>query len=185
MDKRKAIYDIIKKLEEVNGDIKRSFNVVLSYFAYKLGVKNSTYSAKNEERDILKSLDVETFREGDCTDFLGEVYEEIFGVKMTSYKDIEKRARNVRFNVREGKIKSLCLRGCETGRTIMSFFKKDNSIKFYATESDEELYKIAIVNVKLYNIPNRIYLDKTPHGTSGWKVPSPRLFKNCQTNTWI
>ena len=185
MDKRKAIYDIIKKLEEVNGDMKSSFNIVLSYFAYKLGVKNSTYSAKKEERDILNGLDVEMFREGECTDFLGEVYEEICGVQITSYNDIEKRATHVRFNVKKGKIKSLCLRGCETGRTIMYFFKKGNGIKFYATESDEELYRIAIVNVKLYNIPNKIYLDKTSRGTNGWKVPGPRMFKNFQTNIWI
>lgn len=185
MDKKKAIYNIIKKLEEVNGDMKSSFNIVLSYFAYKLGVKGSTYSAKKEERDILNSLDIEVFREGECTDFLGEVYEEIFGVKITSYNDIEKRATRIRFNVEKGKIKSLCLRGCETGRTMLCFFKKDNRIKFYATESDEELYKIAIVNVKLYNIPNKIYLDKTSRGTNGWKIPSPKMFKNFQTNIWI
>lgn len=184
MNKKNEIVKAIKKLEKLNGDKKKSFNMILDYFAFKLGIKNSTFSAKIDERNIIEKINVELYKGDDYIDFFGEIYEDIYGINLVEYNTSDERCLSVRFKISKGKIKSLYIKECETGRTIMSFRKNDKDIRFFCTESDVGLYRIALVNSKLYDIPCKLINNITEKGCKGKKHISPNTFKTNQSNIW-
>lgn len=183
MEKTNIILECLEELNTLLHSKEKAFNLILDYIANKLEIKNVILSYTTETKEVLDRLiDIEKLKDKSLKDFLGEVYEIVFDTKLIDYSSANQNAMKVKINLKQGQLGTVYIKECETGRVMLSLHHECDSCLFYAIENNELMYKIALINITLYDIPAFIVYKKS--SAANIKIPTPSFFKKNISNIW-
>jgi hypothetical protein len=131
-----------------------AFCKLLDWCAVKIGIEGVHSSMKYTTSDKLKELiDLELLKKT-TNDWFGLVYESVFNTQIKSLDECIKTIESHKIIETDGFPKSILFQTAETGRLILaSYIKHDDSLLLYGLETDLLKYHIALVNIRLFNLP--------------------------------
>lgn len=169
---------------------KEAYSKLLDWCAVKLGIEGVFSSMQGTTSQMMQNMiDLGALKDSP-DDLFGDLYEEIFNVKIKSLEESLKVIESHNLQIVEGFPKSLLFNDVQTGRSLISTYKKyGESFILYGTEKDRLLYHIALVNIKLHDLPAFVINISKSEGkdfTAGstnwrlsnmWNTPKTKLFK--------
>lgn len=168
---------------------KEAYSKLLDWCAVKLGIEGVFSSMQGTTSQMMQNMiDLGALKDSH-DDLFGDLYEEIFNVKIKSLEESLKVIESHNLQIVEGFPKSLLFRNVQTGRSLIATnMKYGESFIYYGIEKDTSMYHIALVNIKLHDLPAFI-ININEQGkdfTAGsmnwrlsnmWNTPKTKLFK--------
>lgn len=153
-----------------------AFDILLTHIALVVGVEqvSTPFITFELDRKIKSTLDVDLLKDVQ-KDWLGEIYgtyisnaiilsDSVVNKMISKIKVEDNQTRQRLFDPIAG-----------SGRAIMKVHDKhDNKFMYYGSEYEKTPYRIALTNMKLYNIPSRLLhanpmTDNTSASSSNWQ----------------
>lgn len=163
MNKIDKIHSCLEKLNAITNDSKKSFDYIINYFAYNLGIPNSVCSGTMEIFNILRNnINVEEYIDDSYEDFIGTIYEKIYNIKLVPFDVIEKNMEldKVKEMNENSNYKRMQVSNADTGRVLLyickNFSKYKSKMLFFCTTSELIKYKILLINCSLYKINAKV-----------------------------
>lgn len=170
-DMLKEMYDVIIDLQGCNNE--EAFDILLSFVAVNVGLEQylTTLPMKHEVNEKLHQLfNKELLKENEW-DHFGQLLHRLGlkGVKeIKPFEEVQEGMKMYSVGQHEGMPQAILFEHAHTGRDIIYVHREVGSEAIYfGTETDLRLYRIALVNMRLYDIPAHIlYADPTKVDTS-------------------
>lgn len=137
--------ELIDKLKTLNGNLLEEFNRLLGYIAYSLNVPLACKSIRGNEEEVFSEICEAIVNEEKYTNTLGKAYYEITG-------ETPQERRVVFKDDNPDKPISVFIENCGTGELAFEVAQAYENAYLCLTEKNKFLYKIALINVKIYNI---------------------------------
>ena len=144
--------EFISKAESITSQ--EAFHKLLDWCAVKIGIDGVFSSMKSVTSETLKDIVDLNLLKDTADDWFGILYEIVFEIQLQSLESWNKTIEDHKIKETHGFTKSILFETVETGRPLLATYNKyGNEFLLYGIEKDILKYHIALVNIKLFNIP--------------------------------